>query len=87
MPIERHKPPRPRFIKDLIATQLMIDPAEHGPKILGRNQTKDIPDSIGAGFGRTHHAIQPLGDAQFRFNPIEAATVHRKHREGTHPNG
>ena len=64
----------------------MVDPGEHGPKVLGRNQTTHIPDSIGAGLGRTHQAIQSLGDAQFRFNRMEAAPVHRKHREGARPN-
>jgi hypothetical protein len=53
------------LVKDLITTQAMIDPTEQGPKILGGNQTKYIPDSIGAGFGRTYQAIQSLGDAQF----------------------
>jgi hypothetical protein len=65
MSIEGHKSPWPCFVKDLIATQLMIDPGEHRPKILGRNQTKHIPDSIGAGLGRTQEAIQSLWDAQF----------------------
>jgi len=86
MPIERHKPPRPRFVKDLIATQLMVDPGEHGSKFLGRDQTKHIPDSIGAWLVRTYQAIQSLGDAQFGFNRIEAPTVHGEHREGAHPN-
>jgi hypothetical protein len=86
MSIEGHKPPRPPFVKDLVATQSMIDPAEHGPKSLGWNQTKHIPDSIGAGLDRTHQSIQSLWDPQFRLNRIEAATVHRKHRKTARPN-
>ena len=61
MSIERHKPARLPFVKDLIASQLMIDPGEHGPKFLGRDQTKHIPDSIGSGLVRTHQAIHRLG--------------------------
>jgi hypothetical protein len=86
MSIEGYKPPPPPFVKDLVATKLTIDPAEHGPKILGRNQTKHISYSISAGLGPTHQAIQSLEDPQFRLNRIKAATVHRKHREGTRPN-
>ena len=86
MPIERDKPPWSCFIKDFIATQLMIDPAEHGPKFLGGDQTKDIPDSVSAWFVRTHQAIQSLGDTQFGFDGIEAPPVHGEHDEGAHPN-
>jgi len=77
MSIERRKPPRPCFVKDLIATQLMIDPGEPWSEDPRAESDKYIRDSIGAGLVRTHQAIQSLRDAQFRFNRIEAATVHR----------
>ena len=64
MAIERNKPPRPCFVKYLITTQLMIDSGQHSSKCLGRDQTKDVPDSVGAWLLRAHKALQSLGHAK-----------------------
>jgi hypothetical protein len=86
MPIERYKPPRPCFVKHLVATQLMIDPGQHDPKLLGWDQTKDIPNSVSAWLVWTHETIQSLGRAQFGFDGIEAPPVQGKQEEGAAPN-
>ena len=71
----------------LLRPNRWLIPESMARSLLGRDQTKDIPHSVGTRLDQ--HPTRPssrLGIAQFRFNRIEAPTVHRKHQEDTHPN-
>jgi len=83
MPIHRCKPQRPFFAKHLITPQLMVDPRKHGPKLLRRNQPKDIPHSVGARFLGPDEALQPLGSMELRFDRIQTPPAGREHQEST----
>jgi len=83
MPIQRRKPQRSLFAKHLVATQLMVDPRKHGPKLLRKDQTKDIPHSVGTRLLGPDEVIKPLGSMQFRFNRIQTPTAGHEHKENT----
>ncbi len=61
----------------------MIDPRKHGPELLRRNQTKDIPHSVGTRLLGPDEALQPLGSMELRFDRIQTPPARRKHQEGT----
>jgi hypothetical protein len=65
----------------------MVDLRKHGPKWLWKDQTKDIPYSVGTRLTGPNKILKSLGSIQFGFDRMETPPADRKHPESTQPNG